>query len=1516
MDMRSVSLFTGYDLAQRVLDHTQGGVAALIDLAKQGETDWLEFKAAMSRRPEDRKNPKENEADGHWHVAKAVIALANTRGGVVFIGIDDTAQAVGLSGCDPRGIIAKSGVEAYLRREIVDRISPTTGPCKWTTGTDGTWMLEQTWPPDQFEVRLASYQGLDVAAILVRPVPKGGECLIALQDNEERLLHRAKGNIGQVLTTRGRRAIAAVEASRQPASDEFTALHESFLARIIMQVSPDVELEAAIDAWHSKFRERSVDLLTVFTPLDASEDIPVDDTGNQGYEIPVPREAFEPEAQEVLPDYIDENNGVDFDFEENASDLEAEDDLDRGDDKPAHIARKGGLFCLLNEEPRSVVLGEPGGGKTTSLRRLALEAADAYQSGGMVTLFVPLGRWQSAGGLWGLLRHSTGLTPGQIETLIHHNRCRLLLDALNECPEALRPSAINALKDLLCSYPDMPVVISARTAEATCQFFLPTFNIEPLSNDQRLAFLRAYFRDTAQAEALLARLQSQPGGVTLAANPLLLRMIVEVVKSSGTLPQGRAGLYRIWVNDWYRREALKAQRSQDPLPWTFDEARRGLASIALTARRVGQRSASDELAIQALADNVTDPLSFLDRLTHGILLLHEDGEVQFRHETFQEYFCAEALLDDPVLARGIVGKGDGSWGMILAYALELQNPPPSSIIDALWGTYPWIAKVMDFELNDSALIDPRLKKVFPLFESVRAGKALECGYSIATNLPSLLIESQYQCMAFKYLMEIRHEMMPLLQSFEIELLRRSISPSMAVEILRMGYNWPTWTTEMLDQLPRSEWLKNCTLNQAIYLIEQGLLAATDGFSRRNQWPMRGRIDVRAFRLGLIDATSYLSTIEAMPIARAIKEAILLFQNEIATKDDFLPFLNKTKNVVSAGQAVQLVQKGLASPGLYRPLCRFWIDKTHIGLNQARSLIKTGIMPRGLAVAKWGEAAVDNDPWLTANQRYPSGSCHTGTIKNTFNDNIFVSFPDGIEGVLHDSNFLLYYLKLNFGSTVRVIVESVHAEIQMLHLLPDPECIAQIKVSVDAYREGDLVSGIVLRNVRGGLLVDIGAPAFLPGSQMGDLLASDLDDCIGRTLQVKILRIDRERNNIVVSRRVIIDEACREQKLKFISEIKVGQLHKGTVKKIVDFGAFVDLDGVAGLLHVTDMSWGRIKHPSEKVKVGDQLEVMILDIDLDKERISLGLKQALPDPWQDIDATKYPIGTRICGKVVSLPSYGAFVEIEEGVEGLLHVSEISWTKKIQKTSDVFNIGDEVEAVVLSINTEEKKISLGMRQTEENPWEFIALKYPIGSLVKGTVRNVISYGAFVEIEEGVDGMIHISDMSWTRKIKHPSEVLKKGEEVETVVLEIDAANQRISLGLKQAKENPWFRIADAYKEGQKIKGKVRRVVNFGAFIELGDGIDGLVHISQISDEHVGKVEDVLSIGDEVEVRIVNIDPVEHHIGLSIKAAKIADEDFQISDEMLTGLRPGERLVDLSSAFDDPLTGNDQWPSGQKL
>jgi small subunit ribosomal protein S1 len=364
-------------------------------------------------------------------------------------------------------------------------------------------------------------------------------------------------------------------------------------------------------------------------------------------------------------------------------------------------------------------------------------------------------------------------------------------------------------------------------------------------------------------------------------------------------------------------------------------------------------------------------------------------------------------------------------------------------------------------------------------------------------------------------------------------------------------------------------------------------------------------------------------------------------------------------------------------------------------------------------------------------------------------------------------------------------------------------------------------------------------------------------------------------------------------------VQVGNTVKGTVKNLTDFGAFIDLDGMDGLLHITDMTWGRLTHPSELLKIGQEVDVVVLDINKEKERVSLGLKQTQRNPWDKIEE-RFPVGAKVHGKVTNLVPYGAFVEIEEGVEGLIHVSELSWTKRITRPSDVLTQGQEIEAVVLGVNKEEQKISLGVRQLDPNPWDAIEQRYALSSVVKGKIRNMTAYGAFVELEEGIDGMIHVSDLSWTRKINHPSEVLKKNDEVEAIVLDIDKVNQRISLGIKQLESDPWKEIDQKYKIGDLVTGKVTKLASFGAFVQLQDDIDGLVHISQLSEEHVAKVKDVLKVGQEVEARVIKVDKAERRIGLSIKAAHYSDEELRRETEAFDSLRPGEDMVGLEQAF----------------
>lgn len=547
------------------------------------------------------------------------------------------------------------------------------------------------------------------------------------------------------------------------------------------------------------------------------------------------------------------------------------------------------------------------------------------------------------------------------------------------------------------------------------------------------------------------------------------------------------------------------------------------------------------------------------------------------------------------------------------------------------------------------------------------------------------------------------------------------------------------------------------------------------------------------------------------------------------------------------------------------------------------------------------------------ENFIEGSIIKGTIINIVDNNVVIDIGYKSEGLIPLNEFkdldedpkgseVEVYLECLEDEDGAIIISKRRAEQQQAWDYVVNEC-----------KEGSIVDGVIRSAVKGGFIVDVGVEAFLPGSQLDVLPVRNPEEHVGKTYEFRILKINLDRKNIVVSRRDLIEESRRESRRKVLSEIQVGQLRPGVVKNITDFGAFVDLDGIDGLLHITDMTWGRINHPSEQLKIGDKLNVMVLEIDLQKERISLGLKQTMENPWEDIES-RYPTGAKVHGKVVNLAPYGAFIELEEGVEGLVHVSEISWTKRVLRAADELSLGQEVDAVVLSVSTEDKKISLGIRQTEENPWEIVAGKYPIGSLITGKVRNFTAYGAFVEIEDGVDGMIHVSDMSWTRKINHPSELLKKNDEITAAVMEIDSSNQRISLGLKQAQEDPWKEIVSRYPVGIKVSGKVTKTSSFGAFVEIEDGIDGLVHISQISDDHVEKVKDVLSVGDEIEARVVKVDASEHRIGLSIKAAKVSDEEFKVEEDMLEGLQSSEELGDLSGAFSEALNDNaEEWRPG---
>ena len=530
-----------------------------------------------------------------------------------------------------------------------------------------------------------------------------------------------------------------------------------------------------------------------------------------------------------------------------------------------------------------------------------------------------------------------------------------------------------------------------------------------------------------------------------------------------------------------------------------------------------------------------------------------------------------------------------------------------------------------------------------------------------------------------------------------------------------------------------------------------------------------------------------------------------------------------------------------------------------------------------------------------------GQIVKGTVFEIRQKEVMIDIGYKSEGSVPVNEFDDYNEELKLGEEVDVLILQLEDRDGMVVLSHEQAIFKKNWDNIKTIcEEGGHIKGRVKEAVKGGLVVNIGVEAFLPSSQIDINTPQDLEPYVGQTYDFKVMKLNLERQNIVLSRRELIEDERSAKRSELLNDMVPGDIRKGTVKNLTDFGAFVDLNGLDGLLHITDMSWGRITHPSQMLSVGQELEVVVLDINKESERVSLGLKQKQSNPWEKIEE-KYPIGGKVSGRIVNLMPYGAFIELEPGVEGLVHVSELSWTKRINKPSEVLKAGEDIEAVVLGINQDEQKISLGIRQLETNPWDLAEEKYKVGSKVSGQIRNLTSYGAFLGLEEGLDAMIHVSDISWTRKINHPSEVLKKSQEVEAQVLEVDRENQRISVGIKQLSEDPWDKIDELYKIGDLVNGKVSKLASFGAFIGLKHDIDGLVHISQVSEDRVEKIKEVLKVGENVTARVIKIDRADRRIGLSIKAANYSQEQLKEEEAVLDALKPGEDLVALQHAFD---------------
>jgi len=539
----------------------------------------------------------------------------------------------------------------------------------------------------------------------------------------------------------------------------------------------------------------------------------------------------------------------------------------------------------------------------------------------------------------------------------------------------------------------------------------------------------------------------------------------------------------------------------------------------------------------------------------------------------------------------------------------------------------------------------------------------------------------------------------------------------------------------------------------------------------------------------------------------------------------------------------------------------------------------GGSPTAIHVEEVEDFGATLDQYESKLDQIKEGEVVSGRVLNILEKEVIVDIGYKSEGVIDVAEFRGPdgVIRVSVGDRIEVLLE--RTEDSDGYVVLSKEKAERLKiwdVVEGAYETGEPLPGRVVDRIKGGLKVDIGLPAFLPGSLVDVRPVRNLESLIGQTFRMRVIKVNKRRGNIVLSRKAVLEIENAEKKKKTLADLEEGKILRGVVKNLTEYGAFIDLGGIDGLLHITDISWGRINHPSEKFQISDEVDVVVLKFDREKERVSLGFKQLQDDPWE-YAPNKYPPQSRIRGKVVSLTDYGAFVEVEEGIEGLIHVSEMSWTKRVKHPSKLLNISDWVECVVLEIDQEARRLSLGLKQTEPNPWDLISNKYRVGDRIHGSVRNITDFGAFVEVEEGIDGLVHISDVSWTKRIKHPSEALKKGEEIEAVILKIDSENQRLSLGIKQLQPNQIEDFFDSHATGDVLPGKITRLTEFGAFVELYEGVEGLVHVSELSQEHIDKPEDSFEVGQAVRVKIIKVDPVEKKIGLSIKAA-IGEPDSQ--------------------------------------
>ena len=1591
---------SGYELAAKILEtHPDDAIETMLKYSNGAECDWLEFKAGMKLLPESEKK-HETLDDLYWDYLLSIIAMANTRGGAFIIGVKDrTHEVVPLESCDTGHVIEKRGKEAYLREVVVNNLDRPER--KWTTKDRVVWSIPRSVVPF-LDKRIIPYNGTDVIVILVPPREIGEEFFVTSKSGLGEFKHlpvRDMGEIGHVKRLTKDEEFADHRANR--GKQLLSAQLGAWWAELDKEAAVSkerVKIEEAISDYYQRQTQKARQLMAVFTPLDAEENV----FGSEDADLFYSPEAIETiENDDWLDDDGEEPNGLedssgegefddDLDGEyEEGSDRESDDDSEESE-AISREARKGNLLELLKTEPRVIVSGEPGGGKTTCLTYYTLQYAKADGADRMLAVFIPMGQWKKGGSLGKMMSGVTGLDAAQLHNLIVENRLLLVIDAVNECPDVYRAAAINDIGVFLSRNPTVRAVISTRHPDELSALHLPVFHVQPMDADHRRRYLAHYLGDEGEAECLLRQIDTMPGGETIAENPMLLRLVVEVYRESNTrrLPNGRAGLYRRSLHAWYKREKAKAENAGIRLHWNEHKTIEMLAELAFRSRLAGYRDVPIEEVSTIWGKNSDQQIT---ELCQGPIIYRDDEFLRFRHETFQEYLCAEYLVAHPSELPQWTQADYARWGMPFAYVVELfeqqQKRLPESFLLAAWNLNPWLGVALTTKSKINGTLLARWKDTIYL-RIIRGQLTTWMLRHVLHDTPSLWYRQDD--VALRYVVQVSSRCQDKWSEFERSQLS-CIEGIWARQALILAKNWivldnPREIFQYHAPEEWDSWIENATIERAILLIDAGIAKSPDFDCVKAKW--LSAIDVRAaIRLlksglivladisdkirgwielatpqeakamimaGLVAADSFEDKRSLWITDKSITSTRQLIQLGFAQIEDFKDDIEKWKSIATPKLACELIKSGFAWPSDFHGRSSGWFKHPQY------AFVRDYVVQIGKAqiegvdwdarVKGWiGAASVESAVLLIAD-----GLATRDDFKERIKGWIAFSTTRKLKvlvnrGLIDERQYLAHYQMRH---------DIIQACYNVRKNLKDRSCYAS-KIPLwikegSYYAIKEMIGASFITNEMLKARVEKLIHLSLPKDAIRlirEHIASG-SDFLGRALSWKELltpdtawrllkygAIDEAvlvemravwRNNIspqTIDAAVLLGclpeteaveirrqwKCCRGlSKKKRITRIpaadwaantamlSVGSHVRGKIRYLGSDNIIIEIaPNVTGVVEKSEFSWTRRSAKAdESFRVGDEIEVAILSIDPEAQEITLSIRQCLENPWDKV-SIQYRVGSRVRGKICHLTNFGAFVELADGIDGMIHVSDINWSGKINHPSECLQKGQEVEAVVLNIDPQKQRIALGLKQMTLNPSE-IAKKFPVGSHVKGKVRNLMAYGAFIEVAPGIEGLAHISDMSWTRKINHPSECLQKGQEVEVVVLGVDSEKQQIALGLKQAQQDPRPNLVEKYQVGMIVRRRVSKIASFGAFIELEDGVDGLVHVSEISEGYVGKVKDVLQVGQEVEARVVKVDNEAFRIGLSIRAVSMSDDEFKALVEELNAARNVESSEEIETTY----------------